>query len=242
MFNPSKNQPIPKNCAEATSCTHRSGIYKIQLNNFHNQSFLVECDVKTQGGDWLIIQRRQDGSVDFYRDWDEYEKGFGKIDGEFFIGLEKLHALTNYDGPQELLVALEDKQEARYAKYTNFLIGDKSTYYALQHLGIYSGDAGDSLKYHLGCKFTTKDQDHDKHEKNNCAQDYTGAWWYNKCHHRYVYDIFIQNIDHYIFRFFSNLNGKYGDNTHAKGITWHTFRNFNVSVQYVKMMIRRRRF
>ncbi|XP_065372537.1 ryncolin-4-like [Calliphora vicina] len=216
-------QSMPKNCAEATACTHRSGIYKIRLEKYSNDAFLVECDVKTDGGDWILIQRRQDGSVNFYRDWAEYQKGFGKIDGEFFIGLDKLHALTNYNGPQELLILLEDKNEIRRAKYGHFVIGNESELYDLQHLGVYSGDAGDSLMYQLGNKFTTKDRYNDQRDILNCAEAYTGAWWYNKCHH-------------------SNLNGKYGDNTHAKGITWQTFRNFNVSIEHVKMMIRRRTF
>lgn len=177
---------MPKDCAEATSCTHRSGIYKIQVKEFSRESFLVECDAITDGGDWITIQRRQDGSVDFFRNWLEYQKGFGQIDGEFFIGLDKLHALTNYNGPQELLILLEDNNELRRAKYSHFVIGNDSEYYPLQHLGIYSGDAGDSLKYHLGSRFTTRDQDHDNNNAGNCANDRLGAWWYYNCHHRFV--------------------------------------------------------
>lgn len=33
-----------------------------------------------------MIQRRMDGSVNFYRGWDEYRNGFGNVDSEFWIG------------------------------------------------------------------------------------------------------------------------------------------------------------
>ncbi|KAJ8311715.1 hypothetical protein KUTeg_011070 [Tegillarca granosa] len=41
---------------------------------------------------------------------------------------------------------------------------------------------GDSLKYHNGRKFTTKDKDNDSH-KSNCAVLFKGAWWYGGCYH-----------------------------------------------------------
>lgn len=107
----------------------RSGIYKIQLEQYSNEPFYVACDDETENGDWLIIQKRQDGSVDFYRDWLQYENGFGDIEGEFFIGLKKLYALTNYNGPQELLIVMEDANATKaYAKYDAFAIGNETVY------------------------------------------------------------------------------------------------------------------
>lgn len=183
LFPISKTNTWPRNCLEATSCTKRSGIYKILQEKFSNEPFLVECDVSIDGGGWTVIQRRQDGSVDFFRDWAEYRTGFGEIDGEFFIGLDKLHALTNYNGPQELMIILEDDNVKTNAKYSNFVVGSESEQYVLKHLGAYSGDAGNSLQGHLGMKFSTKDRDNDVYD-GNCAEAYTGAWWYGKCHVR----------------------------------------------------------
>lgn len=42
-----------------------------------------------------MIQRRQDGSVDFYRNWQDYKTGFGDLSGEFWMGNDKIYELTN---------------------------------------------------------------------------------------------------------------------------------------------------
>jgi len=41
------------------------------------------CDAVTNGGGWIVIQRRKDGSVDFNRNLIDYEDGFGSLLGEF---------------------------------------------------------------------------------------------------------------------------------------------------------------
>ena len=53
----------------------------------------------------------------------------------------------------------------------------------------YTGTAGDSLSWHNGQKFTTKDRDNDPFIRN-CADYQKAGWWYNICAH-------------------SNLNGVY---------------------------------
>ncbi|XP_034473373.1 ficolin-1-like [Drosophila innubila] len=161
-----------------------------------------------------------DGSVEFNRSWTEYKNGFGNLDGEFFLGLDKIHAITT-ERRQELLVLLEDFEGVeKFETFDEFAIGDENQQYVLHTVGKAYGTAGgDPLVYHKGQKFTTFDNDNDP-ALQNCATEHIGGWWYHaNCHH-------------------SKLTGIYKDNRHGKGINWHTFRNHNYSLKRAVMMIR----
>ena len=85
----------------------------------------VYCDMETDGGGWVVFQRRMDGTEDFYRGWADYVKGFGDLNGEFWLGLNKIHRLTNAetDVNAVLRVDLEDfEQEKRFANYSLFYV------------------------------------------------------------------------------------------------------------------------
>ncbi|XP_034475321.1 ficolin-2-like isoform X1 [Drosophila innubila] len=208
----------PPNCTEAKS----NGINEILLPNFSNQSFKVAYDVETRGGGWTIILRRLDGSVNFNRNWTEYKNGFGNLNGEFFLGLDKIHAITA-ERTQELLVVLEDFEgDNRYETYDDFAVGDEGQQYELLTVGKANGTAGDSLTYHQGSKFSTFDQNNDKITFKNCAKEDNGAWWYFDCH-------------------YSHLTGKYNDNTSHKGVNWYDFRGHEYSLKTAVMMIRPRK-
>ena len=48
----------------------------------------------TAGGGWAVFQKRLDGSVNFYRGWNDYKARFGHLNGEYWLGLAKLNKLT----------------------------------------------------------------------------------------------------------------------------------------------------
>ena len=180
-------------------------------------SFNVYCDMRTDGGGWTVFQRRQDGSVDFYRGWNDYKSGFGQLTAEFWLGNDKIHRLTAAR-PSTLRVELEDwNGNRKYAKYGRFRIGNEQAKYQLE-VGSYSGTAGDSLiSRHNNIAFSTKDNDS---RGENCAATWTGAWWYNNCYH-------------------SNLNGRYLGNTNGDytGIVWQL--NFkSISLKFSEMKMR----
>jgi len=145
------------------------------------------CDATTAGGGWLVVQRRKDRSVDFNRDWVDYEDGFGSLTGEFWYGLKPLHCLTN-QGQWELHIDFTFTNGTKsYLSYSSFKVGPASSNYQLSisgFKGITSTDLFSSQSLN-GMPFTTRDRDNDKWG-NNCAKDNignAGGWWYRGCSH-----------------------------------------------------------
>lgn len=97
--------------------------------------FQVYCDQETAGGGWTVIQRRKDGSVDFYRGWQDYKNGFGELTGEFWLGLDNIHQLTRYGKQNYLRVDLEN---VLFAEYSNFAVDNETNKYKLT-VGGYNG-------------------------------------------------------------------------------------------------------
>ena len=181
--------------------------------------------MSTNGGGWIVFQRRMDGTVNFYRNWADYLKGFGDLKGEFWLGLDKIHRLTNTASSSTLRVDMKDFNGVKkFAQYSSFRVGGADTKYTLTVSG-YSGDAGDSMTNpghnHNGKKFSTYDNDNDS-ASGNCAILYKAAWWYNGCH-------------------YSNLNGRYlagQHSTYADGINWRTWKGYYYSLKTTEMKLR----
>jgi len=145
--------------------------------------------VKCLKDGWTSIQHRgQYGNPEDYfaRNWTDYVQGFGSPENEHWIGLENIFKLTNCpSAPMKLRITMEDfSGEVREAYYSSFRIEDGSDKYRLRING-YSGTAGDAITggHSLNnMKFSTQDQDNDKHSSVNCAAYFGGGgWWYGNC-------------------------------------------------------------
>ena len=100
--------------------------------------FEVYCDHETAGGGWTVFQKRKDGSVDFFRTWDSYKRGFGNLSGEFWLGLDMIHRLTA-NSSNKLRVDLEDNHgNTAFAEYSSITVASELAKYQLS-LGKYSG-------------------------------------------------------------------------------------------------------
>ncbi|XP_069380423.1 tenascin isoform X2 [Paralichthys olivaceus] len=207
----------PRDCSQALlNGDTSSGLYTIYLAGDESQPLQVYCDMSTDGGGWIIFLRRQSGKLEFFRNWKNYTAGFGDMNDEFWLGLSNLHKITA-GGQYELRVDLRDKGEAAYAQYDKFSVSEPRTRYKV-HVGGYSGTAGDSMTYHHGRPFSTYDHDNDI-AVTNCALSYKGAFWYKNCHR-------------------VNLMGRYGDNSHSKGVNWFHWKGHEHSIEFADMKIR----
>ncbi|XP_025102269.1 ficolin-1-B-like [Pomacea canaliculata] len=196
----------------------KTGVHSIQMTD-NKENLKVWCDMDSGSGGWLVFQRRRDGSVDFYRNWVDYENGFGDVSGEFWLGLSRLHRLTK-DKPVRLRVDLREVNgESHYAEYSSFSVGGPETNYRLTVSG-YSGNAGDSMENHNSMSFSTYDRDNDK-DSYNCATRHQGAWWFNFCGN-------------------SNLNGLYKADgaVDLNGIMWYLAHNDGRSFTFSEMKLK----
>ncbi|XP_046861447.1 angiopoietin-related protein 7-like isoform X2 [Xenia sp. Carnegie-2017] len=207
-----------KDCADLyRKGEKKNGVYQIDPDG--EGYFDVFCDMKTSGGGWNVFQRRQDGSVNFYRGWKDYKQGFGNLSSDFWLGLDKIYRLTS-SRRNKLRVDMGDwSGHKAYAEYDYFAVKNETHKYQLS-LGSYSGSAGDSLSYHKGMAFTTKDSDNDKYHGLNCATDHKGAWWYKGCYN-------------------SNLNGRYYGRAYysGSGVVWYHWKNF-YSLKFSEMKMK----
>ena len=196
-----------------------SGVYTIDPEDGYGP-FEVYCDMETAGGGWAVFQRREDGSANFLRDWVDYKNGFGDLNNEFWLGLDKISRLTK-ESSQTIRFDLSDFDgNSRYAQYKAFEVGNEASGYVL-NFGSYSGNAGDSFAEQNGMKFSTRDKDQDV-DSRNCAEFFKGAWWYHDCHQ-------------------SNLNGIYHEGAHktyADGINWYTWKGHYYSLKFTEMKMR----
>ena len=160
-----------------------NGMYKMNLGTF--ASLDVYCDMTTDGGGWIVIQRnRKNSKLNFNKNWKEYEDGFGDLNEDFWVGLKMMNVLTK-SGQWEMRVDFRKTNNAwSYLHYNEFKVGDPGAEYPLTVAG-YTGGSGDYFttgnEPANNAKFSTYDNDNDVWN-NNCAAHYGSGWWYYSCY------------------------------------------------------------
>ncbi|XP_062872572.1 tenascin isoform X2 [Trichomycterus rosablanca] len=209
--------PFPTDCSqEVLNGITESDVTEIFPGGKDGKPVLVYCDMETDGGGWTVFQRRKDGKVNFFRNWPDYRKGFGDLEGEFWLGNDLLHNLTTMT-PMSMRVDLRLGGQSVYAHYSSFSIDNMKKHYLVRVSG-YTGTAGDSMKYHDKRPFSTRDRDPAPFI-TRCAMSYKGGWWYKNCHE-------------------ANLNGLYNTETNQQGVIWTAWKGKNVSIPFTEMKLR----
>ncbi|XP_042562514.1 angiopoietin-related protein 4-like, partial [Clupea harengus] len=206
----SPSNELPSDCHELfLRGEKQSGVYTIKPHDA--KPFNVFCEMTSEHG-WTVIQKREDGSLDFNRLWSDYQNGFGSLRGEFWLGLEKMLSISK-QRPHVLQIELSDwRGETQSVSYSFQLDGEESNY-ALHVQPTTPSNLESALTTGPdGLPFSTADRDQDLKEDANCALQLSGGWWFSNCGH-------------------SNLNGRYqsgptlAQRHHRKQVvfwkTWH---------------------
>ncbi|CAL1300200.1 unnamed protein product [Larinioides sclopetarius] len=221
----------PMDCSEILENGGRkSGEHRIWLRNriMKGKGAKVFCDMETDGGGWTVIQRRgQFGNEEdyFVRTWEQYKHGFGNLTEEFWLGNDKIFALTN-QGQYSVRFDMTDANgTSAFAEYKLFWIGNEENKYKL-HISKYTGSAGDSLSTHSGAMFYTIDHPNQpKESKPEWAR--SGGWWLN----------------HIMTTSLNGLNILGTDNVRSRnGITWLAFGGFHNSLASTEIKVRPKKF
>jgi len=136
-----------------------------------------------------VVQRRiSTGSESFYRNWVDYEEGFGSLTGELWYGLHALHCLTQKRKWELQIDFTLSNGTKSFLHYNHFKVGPATDNYQLS----ISGFTGITLIDLFitggsnGKQFTTYDKDNDNYG-GNCALDghgeQSGGWWHYNCNH-----------------------------------------------------------
>ncbi|KAF8777158.1 Techylectin-5A like protein [Argiope bruennichi] len=142
-----KKHEKPMDCAEVLENGNaKSGVYTIWPRSRLAECSSIEvfCDMVTDGGGWIVIQRRcqyGNGEDYFVKNWNEYKNGFGNIKKEFWLGNDNIHSLTNQGQYSVRFDMRDENRTSVFAIYENFWIGNEESKYRI-HLSEYSGTAG----------------------------------------------------------------------------------------------------
>jgi hypothetical protein len=161
------------------------GVYRISPQCV--DPFDVFCDMT--GGGWTVVQKRFHGNVSFARNYNEYTDGFGSVDSDHWLGLERIHLLTSrLNTPSSLRISVQfDGGTRGYQQYIGAWVGDRAGGYILHvdrevtcTLKFPNGwEACNSLfrsdSIEAGSPFSTDDHDVDGWAGGSCASEVGGG-------------------------------------------------------------------
>ena len=207
-----------------------NGLYVVTMNGYKNT--VVYCDQRFFGGGWTVIQRRYDGSVNFYRDWLSYKNGFGDLQREFWLGNENIHLLTAqavFPRGSEASIRISTLNDDAYMNggsyhYSHFEVASEKAKYTLH---VSSTHEKTSFPTSDKQPFSTYDRDNDNAPSHHCARDYQYAGWW------------INGSGDSCASTKTNLNGPYDEYKTRKPENRINFDGYSGRLQSYKILVRR---
>ena len=209
-----RNQPVQRDCLEHRNRGYTiDGLYTLTMNG--HKVVNAYCDQTTDGGGWTVIQRRIDGSINFFRRWKAYKEGFGQLQREHWLGNENIHLLTAQAmiSSSEAMIQLKirGQGEKLYTNKYEFIQIDAEHNNYFLHVKKPSGDFNPNYftDYNHRTEFSTYDRDNDKSSTYHCAKDYLfSGWWTNGAFNNACTD----------YAAYTNVNGPYDE---LRARTWY---------------------
>ena len=155
-----------------------SGIYSIKTGTF--SSYRAWCDMAAGG--WMVIMRRSSTDINFNdRLMQEYEEGFGTLDGDFWFGLQAMSKLTlntEYELRVDLFDDANDTNSIAHAIYSSFRVSGSDDDYVLHLSGFGKyGSINDGLMAFNGRPFLARKSPHEKTGSDCIDISSFGGWW-----------------------------------------------------------------
>ncbi|XP_032309066.2 angiopoietin-4-like [Drosophila ananassae] len=160
-------------------CPSRQNTYRVypKIHFPGLEPFQVCCYSDGEfGSGWMEVFSKYYKSTKSNQTYDQYLNGFGDVEEEHFIGLEKLHILTSQK-PHEVYIFYYYDRSYK-VRCENFVVGDWSEGYSLKQI---DGCRGDTSFFNLtqGTKFSTFDRDQDGNSYHNWAQEWGHGFWFS---------------------------------------------------------------
>ena len=144
----------------------------------------VSCEQETDGGGWIMYQRRVDGTLNFTKTWDEYKDGFGHNGGnmtELWLGNENVYQLIQ--SYQNMWVTLRIEIDtfrgvSHWIEVSDFKLGNELLRYSILFQNGDASESGVLTRWNEHKRHTFKTFDNDD-GATNCLDTYKGGWWYS---------------------------------------------------------------
>lgn len=188
--------PYKSCCSDYQAKTEQCNLQVSNNTDILTSYDVIEVPSNSING-WITIVQGTDFPFDWDRTYAEYQRGFGLLGCNFWIGLDILYLLTGH-GKYRMRIEMAEMTSplSWYSmEFTSFSVGGESTYYRMTWSGLASDErivkvsnASEFVSFHNGRTFLTKDMVNNTVGYNNqCTKLFKAGWWFGDPYVPYGY-------------------------------------------------------